>query len=205
MNCIRSEASELCMFMKFRPTQASSHINYQPLPPNSRSYPTFHPHITLAAFKTLPPNFSLAKTLEHVYPVSATFQTTRLGNSYLGAFSVQLHKTKELESLHEIITGNLRRDKIEWRSPRFPHMSLFYVEEAEERKRLERGLIDGGHFVNMGNSMALRAGKGRTELSQFSVSEIWLVHCHTSNVMKWKILEKIQIASDASSLRQETN
>ncbi|KAH8823098.1 hypothetical protein DL96DRAFT_1559022 [Flagelloscypha sp. PMI_526] len=164
----QAEASELNRIMMYRPP--TSRHRDQHIPPNSRSYPRFSPHITLATFKNRPPNLSLRNMTKDIHPVVTVFKSAKCGNTYLGAFSLRIRITRDLQNFHRIITNELNRLEVVWQSRNFPHMSLFYVEEHEERKRLNKGLLAGGHIV--------------------TGSEVWLVDCCSSNVQEWKLLKR---------------
>lgn len=175
-------------------------MNYRPTPlmvnPKSRSYPTFAPHITLATFDELHPKFKLEAIVPQTGLVVTHFRKMDRGNNYLGALKIQMDKTRRLEQLHEQIITNLESLGIQWKSRSFPHMSLFYVDEAEERKRLERGLIKNMYVgrEEISGRIVLKAAADERFIRRFTGSEIWLADCCSKKVEGWKVLGKLSLS-----------
>lgn len=175
-------------------------MNYRPTPlmvnPKSRSYPTFVPHITLATFDELHPQFKLEAIVPQTGLVVTHFRNMDRGNNYLGALKIQMDKTRHLEQLHEKIITNLEGLSIQWKSRSFPHMSLFYVDEAEERKRLERGLIKNMYVGREERSgrIILKAAADERFIRRFTGSEVWLADCCSKKVEEWKVLGKLSLS-----------
>ncbi|KAK0467745.1 uncharacterized protein EV420DRAFT_1635008 [Desarmillaria tabescens] len=129
-----TEFTSLSELMKFRPQPYT-------LDSHSRSYPSFDPHITLTTFDVLPSSFNLdAIPLDNLNPPVAYFDSVKCGNNYLGALSIRISQSSKLMCLHEAVTRHLNMLNMQWKSRGFPHMSLFYVDEPDERKRLEAEL-----------------------------------------------------------------
>jgi len=167
------ECETLKQLMKFRPEGSS-------LQPDSRSYPMFHPHITLATFEVLPAWLDLNNLVANPItpPVAEFAGIGKPGNTYLGALKVTFEESPSLRSLQRKIAGRLDELKIAWKSRDFPHMSLFYVEEPMERKRLYSELRYSKQVP----------GKSGT-ITQFTGSEVWLVDCSSRDVEKWDRLQ----------------
>ncbi|EJD55055.1 hypothetical protein AURDEDRAFT_132289 [Auricularia subglabra TFB-10046 SS5] len=181
--------------MQLRPAPTSNATN-------SRSYPTFHPHVTLAAFDAEPAGLQPAlETLAgEAEPVVSYFSKLVAGDSYLGAMKVQLEKTPGLVQLHARVTDILRARDIAWRSRGFPHLSLFYVDGAEERQRLAAHI--GGADVVLrkreSSRIMLRAGPRGRPLRRLIGAGIWLVDCRGA-VEKWQVLAKLQLANESDA------
>ncbi|VDC07054.1 unnamed protein product [Peniophora sp. CBMAI 1063] len=128
----QDEEEALRELMRYRPPGSY-------LPRHSRSYPMVHPHITLATFDILPHSFHLRDIVPQEGRVKTYYRDLKPGNTYLGALSVQISLSANLQRLHQSIVTGLDEQRIQWKSHGFPHMSLFYVDEASERERLWRG------------------------------------------------------------------
>ncbi|KAJ7829421.1 hypothetical protein B0H14DRAFT_2594129 [Mycena olivaceomarginata] len=81
-------------------------------------------------------------------PATAKFKSLHVADKFLSSLSVTVEKTNGMMKLHDAVGAHLKRQNIETRSGRFPHMSLFYLDEATpgecylltERLR-KRGLV----------------------------------------------------------------
>jgi hypothetical protein len=171
---------------------------------SSRSYPRLDPHITLVTFVTdvCPPLYAILPKQNETEAVPVAFTELRKGDNYLGAMSITIAKSPELLELHDRIERRLKKKhRIEPRSRRFPHMSLFYVDEEEERDRLERHLwrtkLVQKRARGKGVVLVCPLGQGKfVELKGFSGEEVWLVDCNSSKVEEWRIMEKAKLAPD---------
>ncbi len=204
----RSEYSALERLMMFRPR------HYQP-PQNSRSFPRFAPHITVATFTVSSTTAPSLATLipSDIRPVSALFESVNVGSTYLGAFSVKIARTHELMALHDKVLNGLAASGIEAKSRSFPHMSLFYVDESEGRQQLNSDLLSTGRVttVRRGHTttVLLKADPQDREtvpLEGFVGTQIWLVDCMSKNVEGWEVKEKLSLraphAEDSSAHRR---
>jgi hypothetical protein len=63
-------------------------------------------------------------------PATAKFKSLHVGDKFLSSLSVTVEKTNGMMKLHDAVGVHLKRQNIETRSGRFPHMSLFYLDEA---------------------------------------------------------------------------
>lgn len=200
------ECRALQRLMNFRPHQYSSRTH------SSRSYPRFNPHITLATF-TSPPNFPLAKLLPlNIKAPPVYFESIKVGSNYLGSVSVEISKSRELMDLHDITMAHLKKaHKINARSYSFPHMSLFYLDEAVkgERLRVAEILRTSGRVVEhkgvKGVALNCTLDGAAPEfhaMTGFVGSEIWLVDC-TGAVAGWKVLEKQKVFGKQNVLQKK--
>lgn len=75
-------------------------------------------------------------------------------------------------------------------------MSLFYVDEAEERKRLERGLIKNMYVrrEERDGRIILKAATDERFIRRFTGSEVWLADCCSKKVEEWKVLGKLSLS-----------
>ncbi|PBK98831.1 hypothetical protein ARMGADRAFT_1162091 [Armillaria gallica] len=130
-----TESAALSELMYFRPKSYTQDSR-------SRSYPSFYPHITLVTFDDPPSSFNLDSiSLDNLTPPVAHFDSVKRGNSYLGALSIMISPVNNLIPLRDAVTAHLDMLNIRWKSRSFPHMSLFYVDEPDERDRLYAELI----------------------------------------------------------------
>ncbi|VDC07051.1 unnamed protein product [Peniophora sp. CBMAI 1063] len=184
----QEEARSLDELMRIRPPRGEPHLR-------TRSYPTFHPHITLATFEHLPSSFQLRSIIPQNGPVKTYFRDLKPGSTYLGAMSVQMRKTAGLESLHRSIVAALDVQDIHWKSRNFPHMSLFYVDEAPERERLLQIVNRCASRAEDGR-LVLWTGPGRhaRPIHRFTGSSVWLVDCRSKDVERWSVLDRLPLA-----------
>ncbi|KAG1739595.1 cyclic phosphodiesterase-like protein-domain-containing protein [Suillus lakei] len=195
------QADALRYLMNFRPQHYRSSTH------SSRSYPRFDPHITLATF-SCPYRPSLYQFLpSDVNSAPVYFQSMKIGNNYLGSLSIVISKSRELMDLHDLVVKHLEKvnkhlqkvNKIHHASRSFPHMSLFYLDEAFQGERLQlcNALRQSGRvYERIGNitDVALNCTlDGATPqfhaMKGFHGSEIWLVDC-TGAVADWRVLGK---------------
>ncbi|KAK0232315.1 hypothetical protein EDD85DRAFT_106063 [Armillaria nabsnona] len=183
-----TEFTALSELMKFRPQPST-------LDSRSRSYPSFDPHITLATFDDLPPSFNLdAISLDNLPPPVGRFHSVKRGNSYLGTLSIVISPANNLTPLRDAVTARLDRLNIQWKSRSFPHMSLFYVDEPEERDRLYNELRNRGRI--QGDKGLTLTANPSMQVRTFTGSEIWLVDC-TRSVKRWQVMKRRSLVSPA--------
>jgi 2',3'-cyclic-nucleotide 3'-phosphodiesterase len=127
------------------------------------------------------------------------FSSLEVGPTYFRSVYVVIHKSPELLDLHKHINNELKKlDGIEPRSPRFPHMSLFYIEDSEpgdERQMVADELLSSGRAINEpGERIVLDCfTDGHStgyKLYGFDGEQIWIVRCE-GPVEQWKVLEKV--------------
>lgn len=156
------------------------------------SYPRFEPHITLAS--GLPASLSPAAILAAVPPrprgaaLPVRFESLEAGDTYFRSVFLAVHPAPALLALRDHIHGALRaRPGVHPASPRFPHMSLCYIDDAEagERRAAVDALVGSGRAV-------VRAGEGVAVdgLSGYDGAEIWVVRCE-GPVEQWATLGKM--------------
>ncbi|SJL12930.1 uncharacterized protein ARMOST_16364 [Armillaria ostoyae] len=161
----------------------------------TRSYPSFYPHITLVTFDDPPSSFNLDSiSLDNLTPPVAHFDSVKRGNSYLGALSILISPVNKLMPLRDAVTAHLDMLNIRWKSRSFPHMSLFYVDEPDERDRLYTELINGRRIH--GDGCLTLTANPLMQVKTFTGSEIWLVDC-TRSVKRWHVITKRSLVSPA--------
>lgn len=88
---------------------------------------------------------------------------------------------------------------MEPRSPRFPHMSLHYIDDSEpdQRQMLADELLSSGRVEKEGDRMILHCFADNQTVSRkfsgFDGEEIWIVRCESA-VEQWEVLEKVVLA-----------
>ncbi|KAH7103570.1 hypothetical protein BKA62DRAFT_45671 [Auriculariales sp. MPI-PUGE-AT-0066] len=201
-----AEMDELRALMEFRPPQR----RHTDAPSNrSRSYPHFEPHITVANFAHLPNNFKLESIVPDGNDLGAHFTSLERGDSYLGAMKLVMTASEGLITFRADIIGRLRRIGVENNSRRFPHLSLFYVDEADERSRLFQELQERGFVTNPSRNGRLTIkGNPRSDgpgIDHFTGVEVWLVNCVPRDVEKWRVLQKVNLTKPLSPERRAVN
>lgn len=170
--------------MNFRPAHSKVEAG-------SKSYPRFAPHITLATFADPPPALDMDDLLiyDHgIEPPVMDFMSWKRGDKYLGAITAQFFESDEIIRLQKAIATYLEALGTQWKKSRiFPHMSFFYVDEPQERLRLEKDLKDNQKWFELFGD--LDAHSRTAPITQFTGTEIWLVDC-TRSVRQWQVMEK---------------
>ncbi|TFY71372.1 hypothetical protein EVG20_g1636 [Dentipellis fragilis] len=176
-------------------------------PKPDSTYPTFHPHITLAS---LPASIDLL-VLREAIPISHSvlpvrFAAVAAGNHYFRSVYVAIQPSTDLATLHGLVHEAL---DVEPRTPLFPHMSLYYIDDKDEqafdeRKRALADLVSRGVVLDDeqgGVALDCVAGDPNvdpqvagTKLNGFIGSEIWIVKCEGA-VEEWEVLDKIILAT----------
>ena len=169
---------------------------------SSKSYPDFHPHVTLLTFQSTNPPSLQTLLPPNIYAAPVSFKRLWVGNTYLGSLSVSVHRYKPLLNLHGSVLDHLDRLGIPPKSRGFhPHVSLFYLDETfhGERQQLafelrqlcrvkEERLGDAAESVGL---ICPTSGPPRESdfMYGFTGAEIWLVDCNGS-VREWEVLER---------------
>lgn len=189
--------------MRFKPSF------YRALP-GSKSYIYFLPHVTIVTFQTS--NVPSLETLipSHARATPARFKELRIGDNYLGSLSVTVHQDRELIDLRDSIADHLEDEHhITTNSRRFPHFSLFYVDQTfpGERWHLCNELLLKGLVQNNPQSDSIilySPGDGRhTEfraMDRFLGREIWLMDCN-GPVKSWRHMGTCILPDRGSSSR----
>ena len=181
-------------------------------PPTAKvpsSYPRFHPHITLATVSSTTPVQELVAAIPPRHPqIQVVISDVVVGDTYFRSVLAAIVPSPEILSLQSTVSENLRiRDP---RSPMFPHMSIYYIDdaEAEERTRVLQELKDNGTVIKTeegvqihtsGGPIGTPTGSGTRPPPQGDAlrgidgSEIWVVLCD-GPVETWTVLEKVKLA-----------
>jgi len=131
-----------------------------------------------------------------------TFKSIEVGDTYFRSVYIAIHESPELSALHQRITSQLKNlCCVEPRSPCFPHMSLYYIDDSEpdERQMVADQLLSSGRVIKDGKDRITldcfsdnhRVGH---KLFGFDGGEIWVVNCQ-GPVEEWEVLEKVALPS----------
>ena len=190
------QSAKLSWIMHVRPQTAKM--------PNS--YPKFHPHITLATVSSTTPVEDLVAAIPPRQPqVRAAFSDVVVSDAYFRSVLAVIESSPETSALHAKINESLKIRNP--RSPMFPHMSIYYIddEEPEERSRVLQELKDNGTVVRTKDGVQIHTSGGPTgtptgpetrplphgdELQGFDGVEIWVVLCDGS-VETWTVLKRV--------------
>jgi 2',3'-cyclic-nucleotide 3'-phosphodiesterase len=200
-------------------------MNRHPKPGAERSFPHFHPHVTLT---TLGPTAAASEsesaaaaardstvlTLREAVPlgqcaVPIRFARVIAGDHYFRSIFVALVPSPELVRLRAALAAAGTPHP-----PAFPHLSLYYIADEEphtrerllqelERENVVRHTADGLEVV-----LECAAGAGDDNdhtgsspdggaLAGFTGTQIWIVDCE-GPVEGWKVLDKILLAKSDS-------
>ena len=177
------------------------------------SYPNFHPHITLATVPSTMPVEELVAAIPPRQPqVRADFSDVVVSDVYFRSVLAVIVSSPETLALHTKIHESLKIRNP--RSPMFPHMSIYYIddEEAEERARVLRELKDNGTVVRIKDGVQIHTSGGPAgiptgsetrplphgdALQGFDGVEIWAVLCD-GPVESWTVLEKVELVRGAA-------
>ncbi|KAH8117184.1 LigT-like protein [Phellopilus nigrolimitatus] len=215
-----AEASKLKQLMNIPPV-----IDTLPFP-----LPSFEPHITLASFPSTIPVATLKLALQtqmssgsesepERYPTTSrlhaplriTFTALVASDHFFRSVLLDVALTPSLTSLRvgvQRAVEHLLGTSVDARSPRFPHVSLFYVPDAhaEERERIRdtlwttcgvQGSEAGSDTESEAIALAVSGGlnssrKNGPLLTGFEASEIWIVRCD-GPVEGWEVLDKVSL------------
>lgn len=164
----------------------------------TRSYPKFHPHITLAA----PPSSShltleqLRESISHHLPckIRIDFKSVNTGNHFFRSVYIAVQPSPDLVSLHKCIHTTL---DLEPRTPLFPHLSLCYIADEDdaagkERQEWRNQLETSGRIRTIGPAgvsievNCSKDGAGNDWISGFRVS-LW-AWCWSRCAYCWMLL-----------------
>jgi 2',3'-cyclic-nucleotide 3'-phosphodiesterase len=190
-----NEARAFKRFMSYFPTPASS----------PASYPSFHPHVTLAS---IPTGSDLSETIRELHaslpraelPVAVRFTSLEHGNHYFRSVYAAVEPTPALNALRAHIHTTLHREP---NTPNYLHMSIYYIADVDEARRWEaterleaEGLVvrsssGDGIMLDCGRDPGSNKNEGE-KLSGFMGTYIWIVHCD-GPVGTWSVKEKIAL------------
>lgn len=142
--------------------------------------------------------------------VTASFGKLRRGDSFRGAMGITIIDNPKLTELRDRLKYRMKEyHDLEIKSGRFPHVSLFYVDEDEERDRLERHISYSKIVRKTQRGVALtchRADGTVVEMTGFIGEEVWLVDCNSSDANEWRVMEKRLVTRGSTSaiVREET-
>jgi len=180
-------------------------------PPTAKmpsSYPRFHPHITLAIVPSSTPIEDLVAAIPSgLSRITADFADVVVSDAYFRSVLAAVKPTPEILSLHTIIGENLKIRSPQ--SPMFPHMSIYYIDdaEAEERARVLQELEGNGTVVKTKDGVQIHTSRGPVGVSTgsetrpipdgdallgFDGAEIWVALCD-GPVETWTVLEKVEL------------
>ncbi|EJD05700.1 LigT-like protein [Fomitiporia mediterranea MF3/22] len=171
-----------------------------PLP--SCTLPSFEPHITLSSFPSSVPLELLRSVLGEIKqtnarPLRVEFTGFGTGDTFFRSVVIDVLVTPELQDVHDRVQRAVRMNGYEVSSPRFPHISLFYIpdEFGAERKRIRDALWETcGIQCGLdypGRMIAFKVSEG--VFSGFDTFEVWIVRCE-GPVEGWEVLEKVELA-----------
>lgn len=191
------------------PSEAQSRLLQQILdfipaksqPRSPSSYPHFAPHITLVS--GIPPSIDITTIVDCIpegqtsFPV--VFESIEIGNVYFRSVYVDIHTSPELSALHQHIQSAVKKlEGAEPRSPSFPHMSIYYIDDSDkhERQIAADALFSSGRAIqNQDNITLMCSGAGThpaVPLTGFDAEAIWIVKSE-GPVEKWEMLKKITL------------
>ncbi|KZP21217.1 hypothetical protein FIBSPDRAFT_521300 [Athelia psychrophila] len=180
-----AQREDLQRIMDSRPPPSASKSK------SPKSYPHFEPHITLAS--SLPSSLSTAAILASVpkkddgTTLHIHFKSIEVGDHYFRSVCLDIQPSPSLLKLRDDIHAALRRHEgTDPKSPRFPHMSLYYIDDSEPE---ERHIITN-HLVASGQAASHDGGVRLGGLSGFDDAEIWVVRCE-GPVGEWETLGKM--------------
>jgi len=169
------------------------------------SFAKFEPHVTLASI----PSGVDASSLLDAIPGGATaipvrFKSLEVGEKYFMSVYVTVHESPELEKLRK----HLRRALGEKAVPPIPHLSLYYIDDADvgDRAWVAKILQSTGRTIKTTNGITLNCipvsgdeplSPGQNDpslqlLEGFEGAEIWAVKCE-GHPRDWKILHKFTL------------
>lgn len=172
------------------------------------SYPRFHPHVTLVTVPSTTPVAELVAAIPSRQPrVKADFSDVVVSDVFFRSVLATVEPSSEILSLHTKINENLGIRNP--RGPMFPHMSIYYIDdaEAEERTRVLQELKDNGTVVKTKDGVQIHTSGGPIgtptgpetrppphgdTLEGFDGVEIWAALCD-GPVETWTVLEKVEL------------
>ncbi|KAI1791661.1 2',3'-cyclic-nucleotide 3'-phosphodiesterase [Ganoderma leucocontextum] len=194
-----ADADRIKQVMRNRPTASTK---------SPSSFPTFHPHVTLA---TGPDAAALRAALPSDQPVvPVQFKSAEVGDKYFMSIYVVVHSPEG--SPLENLCSHLRAALGDAAVPPIPHLSLYYIDDADKDTRLRTLQELHAHFRVIGKSvgdsvmadfnrmvgLGCYASSEPNEadppyiLRQTESEEIWLVRCE-GPVEGWEVLEKFPL------------
>ncbi len=172
-----------------------------PLEPDAEHpLPSFEPHITLASVPVSVSEATLKGAIPEVKePLRIDFESVEAQQTYFRSAIVNIRKTPQLQQL---LASVRRALTVDVKAPSYPHMSLYYVDDARaaDRQRALDNLFQSGHLSPSSDGLTIKfAPKDKSNYntsSGFVADAIWIVLCEGS-VGDWKVLYKMNLVSIA--------
>lgn len=196
-----SASRKLQTIMSIRPDSAQA-------PLTARSYPKFHPHITLASLPLVMETDleTIEKSIPNIEgPLACQFAAVETGSHYYRSVYIKIKPSVELVGLRKHIHDTLH---LEQRTPAFPHLSLCYIDDNDaadgERDRYYNALENAGKIqVGQGENQGIGlccGDQGEVDwVGQIAAREIWVVRCEGA-VESWVVLRKIGFSENVDEM-----
>ena len=179
-------------------------------PLTTRSYPKFHPHITLASLPLAMETKleSIEKAIPKIEaPLMCQFAAVETGSHYYRSVYIRIKLSAQMISLHKHVHEAL---DLEPRTPTFPHLSLCYIDDADavngERDRYRNALEENGKIqYGTGDSESQElifscGNEGEVDwFGHIAAREIWAVRCEGA-VESWVVLKKIDFSENVDGM-----
>lgn len=154
------------------------------------SSPKFGPHISLLSVVSDTPIVALEAILSDLQTTAAEipleFQGVTVGNTYFKSVYISIRKSKSLLDLRESLLRLAAARHVEVKMGESslpsevwdPHISLFYLDDNQERLSLGHQVRDSGIFASPEGCLA---------------SEIWVARCD-GRVADWQIEHRLTLS-----------
>jgi len=165
------------------------------------SYVDFDPHVTLATVPSTTSLSDLQAAIPHkqnALPVS--FKSVDVGEKYFMSVYATVHESEGLAKLRSHLRATLGESTV----PPIPHLSLYYIDNADRDERLSvaEALKSSGRVVNRVGGVSLNCAESVEQGTEEDLLEgldgeaVWIVKCE-GPVPEWEVLQKIKLARSA--------
>jgi 2',3'-cyclic-nucleotide 3'-phosphodiesterase len=156
---------------------------HQPL-----SCPAFQPHITLASVpaEEAPPREVVASYIAELrLPFQVRLKALRTGDTKWTGVYLVVEPSAELLALRRLIYEKLGREEPPVEEKKFPHLSLYYIDDGE-RERVREALVSTGQVVEDDGGVKVKVGEDGVEwMDVLEGVEILVMDC-TGAVEDWE-------------------
>lgn len=148
--------------------------------------PIFAPHITLCTVPSDTPVEKLKDVAANLPAVELVrFDAVETGGTFYQSVFVAIHPSDELRALQSTVFERLGLENV--KMPNFPHLSLYYGDDAAKKTAIRDRLHADGIVQR-----CEAGGVTVDSTERFPINEVWITRCD-GPVADWQVLARVPL------------